>query len=38
MAVTVLMIFDTEWPAILAAGILGMAFALIRSYRHKRKK
>ncbi len=38
MVVTVLLIIDTEWPAILAAGVLGMAFALIRSYRHKRKK
>ncbi len=38
MAVTVLLIIDTEWPALLAAGILGMAFVLIRSYRHKRKK
>ncbi len=33
-----LSIVDTEWPAILAAGVLGILFVLIRAYRHKRDK
>ena len=35
--ITILSILDTEWPALLAAGLLGCLFILIRSWRQKRR-
>ena len=38
MLILVLSILDTEWPALLTAGGLGLGFVLVRAYRQNRKK
>jgi hypothetical protein len=35
--IIILSILDTEWPALLVAGLLGFLFSVIRSWRHKRR-
>ena len=35
--IIILSILDTEWPAILITGLIGMLFILYRSWRQKRR-
>jgi len=35
--IIILSILDTEWPALLVAGLFGCLFILIRSWRQNRR-